>query len=1027
MQWGIAAAAFAFYWFTRVPGVCPGSSGVATVSAMNILPTALATHPFFLLAARAVAMLPIGDAVPRLGTFSALCGCLSVALLFRVSVRLYHALTSEPIFVRLVPHDDELDELARSGEPETAADDSRDGSIAIAGGAVAAVAFAFSVPVWIASTALYIHSFDLLLLLLLTDLLIRYHQTGSVVVGATAVFLLCACSVESVVFVVLAPIALGFIVWTGIRFKQMSESYFLLFFVVGLVGLFAALGLVFALSTPDHAVALARAKVLLVKLVHAHFSEFSGSLPSTGWAVVLFQTTAPLALAVMALYKLSPLQDSTNNLKWNVAGMLATAFTVACLMNAPHTAWAYARQENRLPVYAALSIALAAGALFTYWAQLTSAWRSEGAVHGITVSVVTRLISGSLCTLLAIAVLRSVPANIGEADGRQCAFADKLAEIMLRQAGPAQCLVTDGTIDMNLLVMSHLSKQKRIIVPLLSSPASTTATAREGQVAPAARTRVSNHPQTQAFIEQWIVSHPGQAEQVAAVAGLDIWQRSGFTPVPLGLVCSGIQDIRNVPHAEILEANRKAWSELTPFIVDESSLRLPLRRLREQARKWLSRSANDLGVIAERLGDALAADEAYAEALRVDSCNVSALLNRYGLHLQSADRGSSAKWTVLLMSRIAQPGFLDNLNRNLEQSGQVAKRMSDTLIPAFLRDLGLNASPTAPMLQLLDIWLTKAGDRHVATLPDPVRNDTSAKQDSRLPQAFSMMLAGKPSSAEKLLKLLVREKPDHVSGWALLAEIQLNRGALAEVEHTVLPAMRKATSHGADTTLTDITEASLLLKMSPPRLVEARTNLLHAIDQNPQLESVIDLLFNTDRQLGDLSLLEADALHLIDRVPDHATANALLGGLHLSRKELGKAEVFLRRSIMNRPTAAAQNDLAELLRQSRRLAEAENFSRASIRTQPNFYQAWDTLGSVLLDSGRTTEASEALRCALIFGPKNDVRPALSLARLRIKEGREPEAKKILAQLSPLPRRTSSEVRSEYDLLLHQLDGVIHAP
>jgi tetratricopeptide (TPR) repeat protein len=299
---------------------------------------------------------------------------------------------------------------------------------------------------------------------------------------------------------------------------------------------------------------------------------------------------------------------------------------------------------------------------------------------------------------------------------------------------------------------------------------------------------------------------------------------------------------------------------------------------------------------------------------------------------------------------------------------------------------------------------------------------TSSPADSRIAQAIAMRLKGKSAAAERMLRLVVKDKPGNLSAWSLLAEILLNSGELGEVERTVLPAMRLACAQG-DATLADMTEGCLRMHPKALRLKEARACFLRALSKAPSLSAASELLLRTDQLAGDAAQLEEDALLIVKESPGHATANALLGSLRLSQRRYADAEKHLRLSLACDPAAGALNDLAELLRQQGKLAEAEQQARLAIRLAPDLHQAWDTLGGILLDAGRTEEAMGPLRCAIAFGPTGDVRPHLTLTRVRIKEGRLQEAGAILDRVSPLPSQTAPTTLQEYAALRKQVaDG-----
>ena len=290
--------------------------------------------------------------------------------------------------------------------------------------------------------------------------------------------------------------------------------------------------------------------------------------------------------------------------------------------------------------------------------------------------------------------------------------------------------------------------------------------------------------------------------------------------------------------------------------------------------------------------------------------------------------------------------------------------------------------------------------------------------DAKLSQAIAVMLDGQTDKAEKLLRLIVKNQTKHLSAWSLLAEVLMNRGENKEVQDVILPAMKAAVGHG-DSTLVEMTEGCLLARTKPSHPTEARACFERVFLKSPTLPAACEQLLHIDKLIGNAAQLESDALKITAKNPYHAEANAILGSIRLSQKRYADAESFLRQSIKSQPTPGALNDLAELLRRQHKTGEAEQQARLAIRIAPDFYQAWDTLGNILLEVGRLGEAYGPLRCALALGP-DDPRLYLTLTRLRIKDGHPQEASKILDISKTLLSKATPSVREEHSKLMYSL-------
>jgi len=127
-----------------------------------------------------------------------------------------------------------------------------------------------------------------------------------------------------------------------------------------------------------------------------------------------------------------------------------------------------------------------------------------------------------------------------------------------------------------------------------------------------------------------------------------------------------------------------------------------------------------------------------------------------------------------------------------------------------------------------------------------------------------------------------------------------------------------------------------------------------------------------------LAALDEDASNLA------ALANYLLGASLLESGKLREAEDFMRRSIENHPTAAADNDLAENLRLQKRLTEAETFARQALKIEPELLPALDTLACILSDAENYGEAEQVVARAIQAQP-NYVPSQLTLLRIKVRQ------------------------------------------
>jgi Flp pilus assembly protein TadD len=165
--------------------------------------------------------------------------------------------------------------------------------------------------------------------------------------------------------------------------------------------------------------------------------------------------------------------------------------------------------------------------------------------------------------------------------------------------------------------------------------------------------------------------------------------------------------------------------------------------------------------------------------------------------------------------------------------------------------------------------------------------------------------------------------------------------------------------------------------------------------------------------------MEDDATAVLRAEPDNAFANYLLARALLERNELDRAEACLQRSLISSRTPGTLNALAETLRRQKRFDVAEKRVREALAQSPDFYPAWDTLGCILLDAGRSEEAAQAIEQALTLC-KTEPRLYVSLARVRIAQARPDDARHALREISVRCKFLPADVTRDIATLKRQL-------
>ena len=149
----------------------------------------------------------------------------------------------------------------------------------------------------------------------------------------------------------------------------------------------------------------------------------------------------------------------------------------------------------------------------------------------------------------------------------------------------------------------------------------------------------------------------------------------------------------------------------------------------------------------------------------------------------------------------------------------------------------------------------------------------------------------------------------------------------------------------------------------------------------------------------------------------------VMGSLSLKRGEMDAAERYLRKAADARnPVVLAMNDLAEVLRRTKRYPEAERYARMAVNANPNLYVAWETVGSILMDAGGDLDEAQhfiekAVELSKVDGRSEDVRMLISLARLNALKGDKKTARIALRKIQSRLGELSDYEKREYDELM----------
>ena len=305
-------------------------------------------------------------------------------------------------------------------------------------------------------------------------------------------------------------------------------------------------------------------------------------------------------------------------------------------------------------------------------------------------------------------------------------------------------------------------------------------------------------------------------------------------------------------------------------------------------------------------------------------------------------------------------------------------------------------------------------------------------------RALLAMMKGDLDKAKEYLRKATDANPSNLRIWSFLAHViaqqhdastdEKQRTAyLKEIEDVIIPSMDKIATNPADFYVQTVRALVLMRKGGDGSRREVRDALAAATSSNPSIADVTkttDMVLGLDIALNDTEDAERHAINALRRNSKAPLANYVMGSLALQRGDYIQAEAFLRRSAdADKPIPLAMNDLAEVLRRSDRLEEAEKYARLAVDTAPGLYVAWDTLGTIIL--ARNGDLDEAEKCANKAcelskdksGSESDIRMFITLARVQLAKGDAFRAKGTLRKVHARIDELSPFEKAEFDEIL----------
>ncbi len=481
----------------------------------------------------------------------------------------------------------------------------------------------------------------------------------------------------------------------------------------------------------------------------------------------------------------------------------------------------------------------------------------------------------------------------------------------------------------------------------------------------------------------------------------------------------------------------------------------PVDALRLQLRRHVGFIANNLGVVLQDLGMNKEAFELYELVLKVIDCdNICALFNEFEMaragvkeavaHKTEIERQLKAivddpkrRYMLWSLSRyygyIRSPEIFARMGYAWARSGQTGNAIAQVqraidFVPVD-RQAGLlnmmaaiyaSGNQAQKSREVYNKVLAGDATNHDALMgltrlalqsgavDEAKRHLEKAVKSAKTPEnsgfdwALLHLMNSDLSAARLSLQKVTDLQPKSLQAWSLLAGVLLQQfdGAkdekakkkiLEELDGVILPKMESIANSPRDY-FVQMTRALVMMRKGKSFQKQARDALIAASATRPDVTVVGDMILNLDIAMDDGEGAEKHARQVLRQDRNNKLANYVMGSLRLKEGDYMTAETFLRLSVsQERPLAAAQNDLAEVLRRLQRFDEAEKFARDAVKNAPDLYVAWETLGSALLDQKKDLDEAESCvkKAIQLSKEKNkieDIRMQITLARVQIAKG-----------------------------------------
>ena len=1026
--WALAAAAFGVYWTTLSRGAFPGlpAKSLTWHLGLDASPTLLDSLWGFIVRA-----LPGSDPAFWAGLLSAVCGAAGVGLVATLMMRVRYAIHDA--------HDP--DEVRREVQARVLA------------GVSAGLFTAASIPFWILSTRSLPGTFHLLLLLGAAGLFSEYQRTGKTSRLYLLGLLYGAGVTELATFWVFAPLTALLVVRAMLQRAEFSARVLVrtgLCLVPGLL-LYVVNGLRLARDPAVQLRGFESAATVIWYIWRDQWHLIVNAPQTSGFLLIMALTVVPWTV----MYLLRNKKPAWRYSAWQTfLRLVVLAAALAALFNAPLSPWHYFGMHYLTATPYLILAVCAGGVAGEFWVM--------GQVRGhrnAGIGQPLRSLMGGLGLLLPVAVVAAGVLNRPVADGRPGTEIDGLAEQARDDLQGRDVVLSNGVLDDNLRLLAHRQGQPLLVIGL---PQTGTELYRKhlARFFPEPRQQSLLQVGFGAFLQDFLSTDEG----LRRIASLDLTEplREFGYLVPDHLAYRVEPSADRIDLAGLIEEQKPFWARMEARAERPPDPRNPASSYHQYLFRLAAKAANNVGFMQVERGDPDGAAETFRQARRIDSGNVSALLNLLTLanqqnlperadyeaeweEFKSRHVDSRVMWSLSsLYGYVHNTGFLVRQGMMWAVSGKpsmaeaelrraVGQQVVSSEVKAFLGRAYLhggdleqsarfyreavaeNPQDAKSLLMLAQVSMGAEDYEEAERLLDQVEAAGLPPKSLRFERAALACLRGQTDRALAELQELVKQDRENVRAWALLAMLT-GAGRDPETFEKALKALKNLQGTSPDVRL-------MLAELYVGRQdwSAARAEIEQVVRMNPRQIRAWEMLVSIDFNERKRELAEDHVRILLTLAPENFTGNLMLGSFQYARGQYSLAESSYRTALAARRDPTALNDLAYLLMigKSGAMVEARALIEEALAAQPGNAVFLSTRGELNLREGRYDEAERDLQQVLATVPDH-AQVLLLSAQLYAARGQKKAALELAENLETRLNELAVEQQAQLQSLLKQL-------